>query len=124
METAGFCDIKEILNEVDLCICCADAPHYILDLETIHKIKGRHCERPLVLIDISMPRNIDPRIASLENILLFDIDDLDKTLEESKNKRLNAVAAVKAIIDQKLIELFEKLKKLHSPDYSPRFLTH
>ncbi len=110
----SFCDIKEILSQVDVCICSASAPHYILDKETVEKIMPERNARKLIFIDISMPRNIDPRVAEAPNVLLFEIDDLDKVVEESMEKRQAAVVQVQKIIDAKLKEFTRKMAKITS----------
>ncbi len=118
--SSSFCDIKEILSEVDVCICSAGAPHYILDANTVEKIMRLRQGRKLVLVDISMPRNIDPHVAGVEGVALYMIDDLDKIVDESMRRRQASVSAVEAIIGNKVIEFYAKLQKLQviQPEYS------
>ena len=108
----GFCDIKEVLSQVDLCLCAVDAPHYILDLETVARIKPMNPGPKILLIDISMPRNIDPRVGELDFVTLLFIDDLDKAIEENMKKRLKAIADVEKIIADKLNSFYDKLNKI------------
>lgn len=108
-EAVGFCDIKEILSKVDVGICASSAPHYILDKETVEKILPARQNRRLLLIDISIPRNIDPLIAQLPSIDLYEIDDLKEVVDQNKQRRKNAVKEVKEIIDSKLAEFYEKI---------------
>lgn len=117
----SFGDIKEILREVDVCICATGAPHYILEVSTVEKVIKARCQKPLVFIDISMPRNIDPRIAGIEGVLLFEIDDLDKAIEENLEKRRDAVYEVERIIERKLSQLKEKMKALTSQEKTDYF---
>ena len=112
----SFCDIKEILSEVDLCICCASAPHYILERGAVEKIMALRGGRKLVFIDISMPRNIDPDVVQVENVLLFEIDDLDKVVEAGMIKRQAAVTEVEKIIEEKSQDFYEKISRLKSPE--------
>jgi len=115
-EVVPFCDIKEILAEVDLCVCSASAPHYILDQETVQKSIQMRKSQELVIIDISVPRNIDPQIAQVEQVKLYDIDDLDSALESNMIKRYNAVQEVEQIVEDKLREYYEKLRKINIPE--------
>ncbi|MFT5387723.1 MAG: glutamyl-tRNA reductase, partial [Candidatus Omnitrophota bacterium] len=75
-EYVAFCDIKEVLAKTDLCICSSSAPHYIIDHTVVEKALALRDDKPLLFIDISMPRNLDPKIATLDNVTLYHIDDL------------------------------------------------
>ncbi len=112
----SFYDIKEILSQVEVCICSVGAPHYILDKILVEKVMGLRNQRRLVLIDISMPRNIDPQVAGIENVYLSHLDDLDKVVGETMRKRLESVSCVEAIIEEKLKTFYKKLEKIdHIP---------
>ncbi len=107
-----FCDIKETLSEVDICICSAGAPHYILEKSTVEKVMRLRNDRKLILLDISMPRNIDPQVATLNNVFLTCIDDLDRVVGENMLKRQSAAVDVEKIIESKLTEFRARLSKL------------
>ena len=111
-------DLKETLSEVDVCICSAGAPHFILDKKTIEKVMMLRNNRRLVLIDISMPRNIDPQAGALDQVVLSHIDHLHMVVGENMRKRQAAVTLVEEIIDRKLTAFYEKINKLEnqSPD--------
>jgi glutamyl-tRNA reductase len=111
---ASFWDIKEILTEVDVCFCSVGAPHYILDQEKISQIMKLRQGRRLVLVDISMPRNIDPMVGQLPNVHLSSIDALDVVVQSNMKKRQGAIAQVEDIISQKLAEFNQKWEKLQS----------
>lgn len=118
---ASFWNIKELLNEVDICFCAVGAPHFILDTEKIAAVMETRQGRRLVLIDISMPRNIDPEVRSLPGVSLSSIDDLHQAVDSSLKMRESAVAAVEEIIRRKIVEFDEKLEKMkHDPEFSPR----
>lgn len=119
-EAVSYGDVKEILSKTDFCICSVGAPHYILEQSTVEKIMAQRREQKLVFIDISMPRNIDPQVAAVENVQLFYIDDLDKIVGESMRKRKAAVTQVEKIIEKKIADFNRKIKILQaipSTDY-------
>ena len=118
---ASFWDIKDILTEVDLCICSVGAPHYILDKEKIATIMPLRQQRPLAMIDISMPRNIDPQVGTLPGVILRSIDDLDQVVFANMQKRCGAVAQVESIIAQKIFEFNQKIEKLQTHSGSDFF---
>ena len=111
---ASFWNIKEILGEVDVCFCAVGAPHYILDREKISNIMEIRQGRRLVLLDISMPRNIDPQVKSLANVHLSAIDDLHEVVDNTMKKRESAIGEVDNILRQKILEFNEKILKLES----------
>lgn len=117
-EVVSFCDIKEILSEVDLCVCSSSAPHYILDKPTVEKVMELRNHRRLVFMDISMPRNIDPKVATIEEVVLYHIDDLESVVEENLMKRQAAVQEVEKIIAAKLDEYYVKIERLSSEELS------
>ena len=59
-------------------------------------------QRPLCLIDLGVPRNIDPSADTLEHLLLFDVDDLQGLLQDGQDERRHALGASQAIIDRKV----------------------
>jgi len=111
---ASFWNIKEILSEVDICFCAVGAPHYILDKEKIANIMEIRQGRKLVLIDISMPRNIDPEVKNLAGVHLSSIDDLHEVVDNSMKKRESSLAQVESIIRQKILEFNAKVSKLQN----------
>ena len=118
----GFCDIKEILSVVDVCICSVGAPHYIIEEQLIEKVMALRSHRSLALIDISVPRNIDPRVARIDRVGLCHIDDLERVATETMQKRQQAVEQVEKIIHSKIQEFYTKMSKvkIHSghPDFT------
>jgi len=109
-EAIPFSDMKDALAQVDLCICSAGAPHYIVDHDTVAKIM-RNRLQPIVFVDISMPRNLDPKIREIANVKIYDIDHLDSVVEENLLRRQNALRDVEGIIAAKLSEYYLKLQK-------------
>ncbi len=118
----SFEDIKETLSEVDICVCAANAPHFILDKKMIEKIMALRQNRALILIDISMPRNIDPLVGGIERVTLFHIDNLQSVVQENMLRRQNAVAQVQAMIEDKIQDFYVKISKLKSSPQMSEFL--
>ncbi len=115
----AFWELRDILEKVDVCICSANAPHYLVEKELTEQVMEARRQRQLLLIDISMPRNISPDIASLKNVSLLSIDDLDKALEDNINKRRAAIGEVEQIIERKIAEFYGKLQKNQEITNSP-----
>jgi len=114
-EAVPFCDLKEVLGEVDLCICSAGAPHYILEKGIVERVMVLRSYQPLMFVDISMPRNIDPEIKNVPHVQLYQLDDLEAVVDFNMQMREQAVIDVNNIIDQKLLEYQEKITKFDNP---------
>jgi glutamyl-tRNA reductase len=119
-QSVGFYDILPVLQDVDICICATGAPHYILEEDMLQRVMQHRAHHPVLLIDISVPRNIDPGVVKISGVQLYTIDDLDKVVQSSQAIRASAVDAVECIIEDKLKDFQKKLRK-KSIDQVPLF---
>jgi glutamyl-tRNA reductase len=101
-EAFSFEALPECLARTDIVISSTGAPHVILDYELVRQAMRRRHQRPLFLIDIAVPRDIDPRINTLDNVYLYDIDDLQNVVERNLAKREQEVARVENIIAEEI----------------------
>jgi glutamyl-tRNA reductase len=111
-QCATFEFLERALCESDILISSTGAPHFIVDAKMVRdvlQIRGQH---PLVLIDIAVPRDIDPEIAKLPHVRLFDIDGLNAQLEESLTQRLDEVPRVQCILEEELLRFDGFMKSL------------
>src|ERR1041385_2927567 len=77
----------DVLPSADIVLCSTGAPDYVIrPAETRRALKSRK-KGPVLFIDISVPRNIDPGLANLENVFLFDVDDLDSVVKNNLRAR-------------------------------------
>lgn len=99
-----FEDFASEMIKSDIVLCSAGAPHYLIQPEEVKKVIALRRNRPIFFIDISVPRNIDPKINDLDNVFLYDIDDLQvavKTnLESRKKEALKAEEIISGEIEQ------------------------
>lgn len=112
-EYVSFCDMKEVLADVDLCICSSSAPHYILDKRTVEKAINLSNHNEKLFIDISMPRNIDPKIKDIAGVNLYHIDELNIVVAQNMRLRENAIEDVKIIIEDKIQSYYQKIEKIN-----------
>ena len=64
-----------------------------------------------MIVDISVPRNVDPKLGQLQNLFVFDVDDLDKVMESSRQSRKSAAEAAEQIIAAELAEYLSQKKQ-------------
>ncbi len=94
-----FDNFMDELLHVDIIICSTGAPDYILVKEDIHRIMKQRKQKPMFIIDISVPRNIDPAINDLDNVYLYDIDDLQGVIEVNIQERNKEAQKAEAIVN-------------------------
>lgn len=109
--SVSFWDMKEILRRVDVCICSSAAPHYLVEKDVVQKTMAGRPEKPLVCVDISIPRNIDPDVARVAGVSLITVDDLGDIVTETIERRSGALSQVDGIINQKVDEFYYKIAR-------------
>lgn len=90
------------LLEADIVITSTAAPAYLVGRAAVVAAMHTRHQRPLCLIDLGVPRNVEPATAGLDNAYVFDIDDLEGLVQHSHQERQRALSASQAIIDQKV----------------------
>jgi glutamyl-tRNA reductase len=99
--------IGEVLPEVDILVCSTAAPGYILNREEMRGVMRSRRQRPVFLIDISVPRNIDPEAGGVENVYLYDMDDLQNVLQANLAERKKELAKAERIIREEVGEFLK-----------------
>jgi glutamyl-tRNA reductase len=111
-EAATFEDMHAALDSADILITSTGAPHTLISPTMVNETMKRRADRPLVLIDIAVPRDIDPDVASIPHVKLYDIDNLNAQLEHSLAERMAEVPQVKNILNEELALFGDYLKSL------------
>ena len=86
---------------IDIAISSTSAPHYILDRAKLEPLMKLRRNRPLLLIDIAVPRDIEPEVNFLENVYLYNMDDLQAIAADYLKQRQEEVARCERIIREK-----------------------
>lgn len=98
----SFEQLTDSLRAADIVITSTSAPHTIINATMIQEAMLHRANRPLLLIDIAVPRNIDPAVGEVPGAHLFDIDQLHQRLESNLTGRQNEIPNVEAIIEQEV----------------------
>ena len=98
------------LPEVDIVITSSGAPHYIITRDEMKKVIDARRNRPMFLIDIAVPRNIEPSANELDNVFLYDIDDLQKVVDTNLEGRMHSAEEAEAIIREEVERMMARLK--------------
>ncbi len=104
-----FDQIDRYLEDTDILISSTSAPHYILTYERLAEMMRLRGNRALCLIDLGLPRNISPEVSELEQVHLYNLDDLTGVCDASIKERLLEVRKVEQIIEKHLAQVKNEL---------------
>jgi glutamyl-tRNA reductase len=97
-----FDAIKEIIEQVEIVLTSSSAPHHVLDGPLVEGFQARRGGRSLLIIDMAVPRDVDPEVGQVPGVHLLNIDDLHRMVETGREERKAWVPAAERIIDDEL----------------------
>ncbi|NIK69864.1 MULTISPECIES: glutamyl-tRNA reductase [unclassified Paenibacillus] len=103
-------DAASKLHEADIVISSTGADGYVLERQAVAEAMKRRKSKPLFMIDIAVPRDLDPGIAAVENVFLYDIDDLEGIVASNIEQRRKEAEKIETMIEQES-EQFEQWYK-------------
>ncbi len=106
----SFEQLVEAIRQADIVIASTEAPHTIIGPGMVRETLIGRSGQPLVLIDIAVPRNVDPAVGDIPNVYVFNIDDLQTRLEGAIVERQNEVPRVESIVAQEVMTFEEWLR--------------
>jgi len=101
---------RAALPEADIVIASSGAPHYILHKEDMRRVIETRRNRPVFVIDIAVPRNVDPAVNEVDNVFLYDIDDLQAVVQQNMQSRQAEARQAEEIINEEVDRLIERLQ--------------
>lgn len=107
-------DWENFLVQIDILITSTAAPHPLVKFETIKRVIEKRRHRPLFLIDIAVPRNIEPEVHSLDDIYLYNIDDLQEVAQANLRLRRKEIHEAEASIREAVEEFQAWVEQLEA----------
>lgn len=107
-----FTELRQWIARSDVVITSTGASEILIDRPLIQHVMQERKNSPIVLIDISVPRNIDPGAGGIDNVFCYDIDDLATVVEANLHERVKAASSAEKIVDQEVQAFCKKLKTL------------
>ncbi|MDR2550588.1 MAG: glutamyl-tRNA reductase [Desulfobulbus sp.] len=107
-------ELLDQLQQVDIIISSTGASGLILQKEDVRPVMRDRRNRPLFFIDIAVPRDLDPAINDLDNVFLYDIDDLHNVVEMNKSERDKEAVKAQRIIDEEKLKFGKWLANMES----------
>jgi glutamyl-tRNA reductase len=106
-EVVEYAHLQDALRKVDIVITSVNSPSYIVQPEHVRNVMKQRSHNPLFVIDIGMPRNVDPSCNKVENVFLYDMDSLSSIVGRNVEKRKAEIPKVTTIIREEMIEFFK-----------------
>jgi glutamyl-tRNA reductase len=97
-----FDEWEQAMHEVDVIISSTSAPHFVIKPEQIEQVMRKRRWQPLLIIDIAVPRDVDPAVNELEGVYLYDVDALQAIANDGRRERERQLAACESIIEEQL----------------------
>jgi len=108
----SFDEIGAQLLEVDIVVTSTSAPEYVITHELVKKSLRKRRNRPLFFIDIAVPRDVEPAVNDLENVYVYDIDDLKGVIELNIAQRQQEAIKAERIVQEEVVRFEKWLKTL------------
>ncbi|MES2598008.1 MAG: glutamyl-tRNA reductase [Verrucomicrobiota bacterium] len=97
-----FDEWEAALHEVDVIISSTSAPHFVIKPELVRDVMRKRRWEPLLIIDIAVPRDVDPQVNEIEGVYLYDIDALQAIADEGRRERQKQLTLCEEIIEEQL----------------------
>ncbi|MBK5231104.1 MAG: glutamyl-tRNA reductase [Thermoleophilia bacterium] len=95
-----FDHLPDELLETDIVLSSTGSPHMLIDADTIGEVMRQRKGRPLLMIDMAVPRDIDPAVATIDGVTYFDMDDLERTIDRNLGVRRVEAAKAESVITE------------------------
>ena len=99
------------LHEFDAVVCATAAPETVLSAAGVHHAIRKRPARPMLCLDLALPRDIEPEVGKLENAYLYNLDDLAKVADENRKAREAEVSKARALLGDKAESLWQTVMK-------------
>ncbi|MCI0404348.1 MAG: glutamyl-tRNA reductase [Acidobacteria bacterium] len=107
-----FDDLLTCAGQADIVISSTGAPHFIIRKQHGEQFMSQRRNRPMFFIDIAVPRDVDPELNQLDNIFVYDIDDLHQVVNANLRERQREAVRAEELVEREVDRLLERLKRL------------
>jgi glutamyl-tRNA reductase len=114
-----FDEVFDYLEKADIVISSTGAPHFIVTKEQAERLLAARRQRPIFFVDIAVPRDIDPAVNELDNVFVYDIDDLQQVVDANMKQREREAVWAESIVSE---EVQKMTRRLATRDVVPTIL--
>ncbi len=109
-EAVAFDRLLEMLQRVDIVVSSTGSPSFILSKSTAEGVMAARRNRPIFLVDIAVPRDIDPSINEVDNVFVYDMDDLQQVAAANAKQRRQEAERAERIVDDEVDRVLHRLR--------------
>ena len=102
-----WADMEQELGVADVVVASTGSPHFVVTRDMMKRVMKARRGRTLLLVDIAVPRNVDPEVHAIDNVFVFDIDDLEQQVALGLDARKGEAAHAEVIVEAELSELLK-----------------
>ncbi|MBI2471019.1 MAG: glutamyl-tRNA reductase [Planctomycetes bacterium] len=104
--------LGEYLEKADIVITSTSAPHYVIHADQVKEAIKHRRGNPMFLIDIAVPRDIEPDVANIDNVYLYNIDDLQSVVSQNIDERNREVEKCRVLIEEEVEHFMARLEEM------------
>jgi len=101
-EAVPFERLEESLVLADMVVCTTASPAPLITREKVARVLKPRRHRPLILVDLAVPRDVDPDVSTLDGVYAFDVDDIQKVVDQNQAARTAAAASAEVLVSEEL----------------------
>lgn len=105
-------ELQLALSDADILISSTGAKNFVISKNMVEAVQKKRRGKPLFMVDIAVPRDLDPALAELENVFLYDIDDLEGIVEANLQERKKAAETIALMVEAEIVEFKQWVKML------------
>ena len=106
-----FEEWQDTFGDTDILVCSTAAPHFVVTPEKLQPVLRQRAGRPLYIIDLAVPRDVDPQVGELDSVHLHDIDSLQNLARETTRRREGELARCEEIVDRHTSDFLDWMRR-------------
>jgi glutamyl-tRNA reductase len=100
--SVAFDELPAVLVEADIVIAATSSPHVLIEVQELQEVQEQRRRRPLLLIDLAVPRDIEDACAAVDGVSLYDVDDLEAVAARNRRVRQSEARKADGIVEQEI----------------------
>ncbi|SDB89875.1 glutamyl-tRNA reductase [Acinetobacter boissieri] len=114
VEVIPFADLEQHLHRADVISSCTGSLHQVIDFKSVKSALKRRRYQQMLLVDLAVPRDIDPKVDILDGVYLYGVDDLQTVIDENLAQRRQAAVEAEVMVNQLAMQLVSHQKLRHA----------
>jgi len=100
--SVSFDELPEELLRADMVVSATSSPHLLIEAEELAEVQAQRSQRPLLIIDVAVPRDVDAACATVEGVSLYDVDDLEAVVARNRRVRQSEARKADGIVEEEI----------------------